>query len=510
VTLPRTQLDWGLRFAAWKSWLRHVHGIGWHVWDDTRWKPDDDGEAARAYTNMIKDAYAELAQIGDDGERKKAFTGLLAAERKSYAEGALWFAACQQSMALAASALDSGRMLLNCANGTLDLATMHLGAHNPAHNITKVTRGAWHPGTGETRWHKFVAEILPDVQIRDFMQRLMGSALPGRVRDHVLPILTGTGSNGKSTFIEAVMHALGDYALQADPSLLMASYHDAHPTGQAALQSRRLAVCMETAHGRKLDAPTAKQLTGGDTITARYMRKDFFSFTPSHTIIMITNHKPVVDGSDEALWRRLVVVPFEQTFSGDSAEPGLKEKLEADPDAVLSWMVEGWIAYTERGLDIPDGVRAATDAYKADSDAVGRFIDERFYMTQFGTVPSSQLFAEWQKWCTVNGEDSATQKAFSEELARRGYQKARTGRGYIWKGFTLLAADEPVDNSPELGKVKDPVDNLLTRDDLAERETVQGSAGFSGSPPRARVRSGHTEHPAQPCTPPPDTLGGWK
>ena len=461
MTLPRTQLDWGLRFAARKSWLKHVHGIGWHVWDDKRWRPDDDGEAPRAYAAMIKEAYAELGVITGDDERKKAFKDLLSAERKSYAEGTLWFAACQEDMALAASLLDSGRMLLNCANGTLHLDTMTLTAHNPADHITKVCRGRWLPDMGDTRWHKFVAEILPDAAIRDFLQRLMGSALPGRVREHVLPILTGTGSNGKSTFIESVMHALGDYALQADPGLLMASYHDAHPTGQAALQSRRVAVCMETAHGRKLDAPTAKQLTGGDTITARYMRKDFFSFEPSHTIFMVTNHKPVVDGSDEALWRRLVVIPFEQVFSGDQAETGLKEQLESEPDAVLSWMIEGWAAYCDKGLNIPNAVRAATDAYKADSDAVGRFCDERLYVTQFGTVQSSALFAEWQKWCAVNGEDAATQKAFSEELARRGFVKARTGRGYVWKGFTLLTSED--------------------------ENSVQGSAGFSGSPPRARV-----------------------
>jgi putative DNA primase/helicase len=442
VTLPRTQLDWALRYATWKSWLRYVHGIGWHVWDDKRWKADDDGEAGRVYANMIKDAYAELGQIADDTERKKAFKDLLGTERKTFAEGTLWFAGQREEMAVAASRLDHNRMLLNCANGTLDLETMQLRRHAYEDLITKVCRGAWQPDLAETRWAKFTAEILPDEQIRDFVQRLMGSALPGRIREHVLPIFTGTGSNGKSTFIEAISSALGDYALQADPTLLMASRHDAHPTGQAALQSRRLAVCMETAHGRRLDAPTAKQLTGGDTITARYMRKDFFSFVPSHTIIMITNHKPIVDSSDEALWRRLVVVPFEQTFSGDAIQPDLKDQLEAEPDAVLSWMIHGWIAYREKGLAIPDGVRIATEAYKADSDAVGRFIDECLYPTQFGTVPSARLFAEWQKWSLANGEEPVTQKAFSEELVRRGFEKKHTNRGKVWQGFTLLNSDD--------------------------------------------------------------------
>jgi putative DNA primase/helicase len=437
--IPRTQLDWGLRFAAWKSWLKYVHGIGWHVWDEQRWKHDDDGLALREYTLMVKDAWAELQQITDDADRKKAFLALLAAEKKSNAEGALAFAACQLEMAVAASRLDRNRMLLNCANGTLNLDTMILGAHRPEHNITKVCRGAWIPGIGETRWSKFVAEVLPDQAIREFVQRLMGSALTGRVRDHVLPIFTGSGGNGKSTFMESSQEALGDYAIQADPSLLMASRHDSHPTGQAALQSRRLAVCMETAQGRRLDAPTAKQLTGGDTITARYMRQDFFSFEPSHTIVLVTNHKPIVPGSDDALWRRLAVVPFEQKFGDQEADPDLKELLKSEPDAVLSWMIHGWIAYRERGLDIPAGVRAATDKYKTDSDALGRFLAEN--TMNHGTVKSSDLFATWSRWCSQEGEDAGTQTAFSNGLTDLGYDKDRTSTGMFWKGLGLSASE---------------------------------------------------------------------
>jgi putative DNA primase/helicase len=437
--IPRTQLDWGLRFASWKSWLKYVHGIGWHVWDEQRWKRDDDGLALREYTTMVKDAWAELAQVTDDADRKKAFQSLTAAEKKSNAEGALAFAACQLEMAVAASALDSNRMLLNVANGTLDLDTMRLGQHRPEHNITKVCRGAWRPDLDETRWSKFVAEILPDEQVRDFVQRLMGSALTGKVRDHILPILTGTGGNGKSTFTESVLDALGDYGLQADPRLLMASRHDSHPTGQAALQSRRLAVCMETAQGRRLDAPTAKQLTGGDTITARYMRQDFFSFEPSHTIVMVTNHKPVVPGSDDALWRRLAVVPFEQKFGELEADPDLKELLRSEPDAVLSWMIEGWQAYRDRGLDIPGRVRSATDAYKADSDALGRFLAEK--CMNHGTVKSSDLFAAWSRWCTEEGEDAGTQTAFSAGLTDLGYDKKATNTGKFWLGLGLTEGD---------------------------------------------------------------------
>jgi putative DNA primase/helicase len=438
--IPRTQLDWALRFASWKSWLKYVHGIGWHVWDEQRWKGDDDGLALREYTTMVKDAWAELGQIPDSDDRKKAFLALTAAERKSNADGALAFAAVQPEMAVAAARLDSNRMLLNCANGTLNLDTMQLGDHRPEHNISKVCKGAWVPDPGEMRWSKFVSEILPDLQVRDYVQRLMGSALSGRVREHILPIFTGSGGNGKSTFIESVLDALGDYAIQADPRLLMASSHDTHPTGQAALQSRRLAVCMETAEGRRLDAPTAKQLTGGDTITARYMRQDFFSFEPSHTIVLVTNHKPIVPGSDDALWRRLAVVPFDQKFADADADPDLKETLRSEPDAVLSWMIQGWIAYRERGLDMPAGVRTATDKYKTDSDAVGRFLAEK--TMNHGEVKSSELFAAWSRWCSQEGEEPGTQTAFSGTLTDLGYDKKATKTGKFWLSLGLVTGDD--------------------------------------------------------------------
>lgn len=443
--IPRTQIDWGAQIAEQVDYLRYVHGIGWHVWDDQRWKPDDDGEASRVYVRMVKESYAQLGSLGDEA-RKRVFRSLQQAERKSSEDGALHFASVHENMAVAAPRLDARRMLLNCANGTLDLDTMDLLPHNPAHMITKVCRGRWISSIGESRWSKFTAEIFPDAEVREFVQRLMGSTLPGRVRDHLLPIFTGTGANGKSTFIETVLWALGDYGMQADPRLMMASAHDAHPTGQAALQGRRLAVCMETAQGRKLDAATAKQLTGGDTITARYMRKDFFSFEPSHSLIMVTNHKPVVSGSDEALWRRLVVVPFEQKFT-DRADAGLKDQLQSEPDAVLSWMVQGWLAYRDQGLRPPATVQAATDTYKADSDAVGRFLTERTHPGVMGRVVSSVLFAAWQRWCQENGEEPGNQKAFSEELTHRGFEKRINGGRMVWHGFSLLS--EPDANGGE-------------------------------------------------------------
>jgi putative DNA primase/helicase len=445
--IPRTQLDWGLRFAAWKSWLRHVHGIGWHVWDDKRWRRDNDGEAGRAYANMIKDAYAELGQISDDDERKKAFRDLLAAEKKSYADGALWFAGNCPEMALAAEYLDSNRMLLNCANGTLNLETMELGNHHPENNITKVCRGAYRPGLSETRWSKFAAEILPDEQVRAFVQRLMGVALYGAVTEHVLAVLWGNGRNGKSTFIEAVMHALGDYALQADAKLLLSGASDRHSTERADLQGKRLAICMETARGRQVDAAMAKQLTGGDTVTARRMRRDNISFEPSHTVMLVTNHKPVVPGDDDALWKRIRLIPFTQRFLGQQADKGLLAALKADPDAVITWMAEGWQDYQRDGLAEPAAVLTATDSYREESDLARLFLAERCHIAT--TEPalsqpgekSSVIYHAWAAWCKHGGEEPGSNKEFTEMLIEHGLKKEKTRDGVRWLGVTLLTSD---------------------------------------------------------------------
>lgn len=423
---------------AYTDKLLHVHGLGWHRWDRTRWKLDDGAAAAkRAVLDVLRQALAE--SLTDKSLR----ADVARCETDSGINGVLGIAAALYEFAATVADIDADPYLLNCANGTLDLRTMQLRPHDPGDRITKVTRGAHQSSAGQA-WEQHLARVLPDAQVRDYLQRVVGSALLGRVAEHILPILTGTGANGKGTTYKALLWALGDYASTAEPDLFM-HREGAHPTGEMDLMGRRLIVVSESDEGRRLAEATMKRLTGGDTIRARRMRQDFIEFEPSHTALLITNHLPRVSGDDPAVWRRLRVIPFDVVIPEAERDGGLDERLQADADAVLSWAVAGWSDYQARGsLAEPDAVLGRTADYQRASDAVGRFVSEACLTSSpVLKATTSQLFTGWEAWRAADGAGQISLKAFGQALDRLGYpvtDKARDGR---WRaGIGVARADD--------------------------------------------------------------------
>ncbi len=239
-----------------------------------------------------------------------------------------------------------------------------------------------------------------------------------------------------------MLGALGDYAAPADPELLTARTFDAHPTGTADLFGLRLAVLHESDHGRRLAEGTVKRLTGGDRIKARRMREDFWSFDPSHTFLMLTNHKPVISGTDERIWRRIKLVPWDIVIPIGECDLGLDDRLALEQDAVLAWLISGYRDWHSRGLADPDPVTQATAAYQAESDVLARFIGERCLTGPRFHVRSSDLFAAWSRWCGAEGEEAGTQTAFSIALVNRGFDKRTTNIGKVWDGLGLEGDDD--------------------------------------------------------------------
>jgi putative DNA primase/helicase len=424
--------------AAYRERLLYVHGIGWHFWDGKRWAEDHRGIAKRAVLAVLRNALADSVndkRLRADVQRCESDAGI---------NGTLGVAAALEPFAATLADLDPDPYLLNVANGVLDLRTMELSEHHPQHRITKAATAAYDPAAPAGRWSAFLERILPDPAVRDYMQRLAGVALVGSVIEHVLPILVGVGGNGKGTFYTALLHALGDYALAAEPNLLM-HHESAHPTGEMDLRGKRFVVTSETQEGRRLNEATMKRLTGGDPIRARRMRQDFVQFDPSHTAVLVTNHLPLVSGDSKAVWDRLRVVPFNVTVRGTpDDDKQLSEKLRLDADAILSWAVAGWGDYQSRGgLDDPDAVRVATDEYQHDSDAVARFIaDECVISSPVLKATTSQLFEVWQKWRPQEGVPEMSRKAFGQALDSHGYpvtDRARDGR---WRGGIAVKAAE--------------------------------------------------------------------
>ena len=380
--------------------------------------------------------------ITDERDRAAAIRLTRRGETSAAVAGALTLASTEPGIVVTPDDLDADPFLLNCANGTLDLRTGELREHDPADLLTKITRAAYRSGADGQEFAGFLARVQPDAAMRDYLRRLIGQSLEGRVAEHIVAIFCGGGANGKTTFAGATAYALGDYSGPADPELLTARDYAAHPTGSADLFGLRLAILHETDRGRHLAEATVKRLTGGDRIKARRMREDFWSFDPSHTFVMLTNHRPIVGGTDEGIWRRIKLVPWEVEIPPGEQDPDLGDRLALEADAILTWAVSGYRDWREHGLADPDTVVAATGTYRAESDAIARFIDQRCLTGPHFTARSAELFAAWCKWCAAEGEEPGTQTAFSAELSKRGFGKFKDGYGRMrWKGLALAAED---------------------------------------------------------------------
>ncbi len=427
--------------------LRYVHGLGWHVWDACRWLMDEQRVDLAAAVETVKNALRELPNLEGE-ERDELFKDARKSESASGLEGMTKIASSLAPISTPSKGLDADPYLFNTPTGTVHLLTEEIRECSRGDLITKVA-GAGLDGADQEQgeqaaaeWEAFLERILPDPEVRAFVQRLFGYAMLGEVREHVMPIFTGTGANGKGTLRDAVAAAFGDYAVEVDPAILMESKHERHGAFKMRLRGARLAFCSETEKGRRFAEATMKRLVGGDPIEANLMHKNPIQFDPSHTLVMMTNHLPAVSGDDPAVWRRILVVPFDVVIPEEERDPKLPERLKKAAAAVLSWVYEGWMAYQDQGLNPPEVVRVRTQEYQAASDVLGRFIEERTITNPHATVRARELFTEWTAWCHASGEQSGTEKAFAESLANRGYVKKRTNSGQVYQGLMLAGKDD--------------------------------------------------------------------
>lgn len=422
--------------------LMFVYGIGWHEFDGHRWVEDIHGAAKRAVLEVLRAALGESLtdkELREDVRRCESAAGV---------SGVLDLAAALEEFAFTVGDLDADPHLLNCANGTLDLRTRQLRAHDPGDRLTKITTGAYHPGTTSSVWEGFLAEVLPDQAEREYLQRVIGQAVYGRVREHLFPVLIGTGANGKGTAYGAITAALGDYAKVINPELLMVRERGGVGGPEMmTLLGARLVIGSETEEGRKLDEATMKRLTGGDELTARKLYSPPVSWHPSHQLVYVTNALPTVKGNDPAVWRRIRVVPFDVVVPPERRDPALPETLALHADAVLSWVIAGHYDYEDNGgMREPASVVAATGDYQADSDAVARFVADECETNPNVYATTRELFGRWQAWAARNGVEKLSEKAFSSELNRLGFQGRRTRIGKVRDGLKPIPDQAELEN----------------------------------------------------------------
>jgi putative DNA primase/helicase len=284
-------------------------------------------------------------------------------------------------------------------------------------------------------WREFLEVVTGgDAALIDYLQRMCGYCLTGSTREQVLFFLYGPGGNGKSTFVNTIAGVMGDYAKTAAIDTFSTSSNDRHPTDLANLQGARLVTATETAEGRRWDETRIKTLTGGDRISARFMRQDFFTYLPAFKLVVSGNHKPELKGVDEAWRRRMQIIPFTVRIPPGKRIRGYDEKLRAEWPAILMWMIEGARLWARDGLNPPPAVTEATAEYLDSEDVLGGWLEECTTLEEDAFTSRQQLFVSWAAFCKRVGEVPGTRKTFAAALNRREglKQSKREGlRGYL-------------------------------------------------------------------------------
>ncbi len=402
-------------------------------------------------------------------------------------------AAALPGMSVRPADLDRDPWLLNCPNGTLDLRQGELREHRREDLITKVTRASFDPNAKCPLWESFLDRVQPDKDVQTFLARLAGYSLTGDVGEHVLPIHHGRGRNGKGVFTNTKLHVLGDYGQAIPTDLLMQKRGETHPTEKTVLFGIRFAAASESEEGRSMNVALVKAFTGGDPISARRMREDFWVFQPTHKIELSTNHRPIIRETADAIWERVHLVPWAVQIPKIERDKKLEMKLKAEASGILTWMVRHCVDWQRDGLAVPDSVRAATASYREAEDLFAIFLTERAVLDAKAEAGATALQEAYKAWAEERNEKELSHKALSSKLEERGFAKGRdskTGRT-VWSGLRLHDGSTPAqpgDQRQYQGVTGDDLEDLFER---AGEEVPEGSEGSEG-------RSGITAHEAPP------------
>lgn len=422
--------------------IRYCHPFArWLVWDGGRWQQDDLGEVERRQKEVLDALLFDAVRETEGKERSGRMKHLLRSQSAPRIRAAIDLARSEPGIAILPDHLDRDDWLFNVANGTIDLRTGDFRDHRRGDLISKSSPVRYDPDAVAPLWHRTLETVLPDADVRRYLQRLIGYALTGTTGEQILAMLYGGGANGKTTITEQFRLLLGDYAMQAPAETFIERRGDSIPNDVARLRGARLVLATELAEGRRLNEVLVKRLTGGDTITARFMRAEWFEFQPKFTPILVTNHRPEVRGTDEAIWRRIRLIPFMVTIPADERDPDLPGRLRSELSGILNWALEGCAAWQRDGLGLPDAVAAATTSYRSDSDAVGRFLDERCSLSPEAMTAAAELHAAYKQWAEANGEPELKPKTFGVRLSERGLQAHRTNSARWWIGVELHERD---------------------------------------------------------------------
>jgi putative DNA primase/helicase len=405
-----------IRFVPeWRTWL---------VWNEYRWVIDTDGAVMRLAKDTVEALYPDALQSASNGDRDALLKHAIRSQAEARLRAMVSLAESETAVVVAAHKLDANPWLVGVRNGVIDLMTGQFRAARRQDLITKCLHVEFDPQARCPQWLKFLDTVTGrDRSLRSYIQRVVGYALSGSVREEAMFVLYGTGSNGKSTFRETLHALCGDYALAADASLLTERKKAGGATEEIArLKGRRFVAVNETAENDQLNESRVKFITSQDMITARNLYGHFFDFFPTHKTFLTTNHKPIVRGTDEGIWRRVQLIPFTVTIAKKAVEKDFRERrLMPELPGIVNWALLGLAAYRKHGLNPPQKVLASTESYRQDMDVVGQWIDERCEQNPNASVPTSVAYGDYSLW--------AEEEVGWAREARRRPQRCLRSRG---------------------------------------------------------------------------------
>lgn len=444
--------------------VRYVHAWNkWLVWDDMRWRVDDTDEVEIKAICVVKHLLNQAAACEDPDQRKPLARHARACE--SLSKRRAFLVSAQPYCAVTPDQLDQKPWLLNTLSGTVDLRTGTMRPHDQADMLTKLAPVTYEPDATCPAWLAFQASICGgDQALITFKQKAFGYGLTGDVSEQVFFMHYGTGSNGKSTELNLIRDVMGpDYSQHTGTETLLVKRGGGVPNDIAKLKGARFVTAIEAEAGRHMAEALVKQLTGGDTLTARFLYGEFFEFKPTHKIYLAANHKPEIRGTDHAMWRRIRLVPYLVTIPDDEQDKQLPDKLLAEAPGILAWMVQGCLDWQAHGLKPPQAVVEATESYRNEMDALGEFIADRCVLFPGAQGSCKELYDAYSEWAGENGEkDVISKKMFTLRLLERGgIQRQRVGpsrtRGYQGIGLKGSAVQpdvfEEADSEPDTDSI---------------------------------------------------------
>jgi putative DNA primase/helicase len=416
----------------------------WLAWDGRRWAVDASGAVERMAKETIAEMYREAATLPDD-QRKALAAWALKSESEGRLNAMIALAASEPGIPVLPDDLDADPWLRNVTNGTIDLRSGMLAEHDSSRLTTKLAPVDYDLEAGCGLWLAFLNRVMGGrADLVRFQQRKLGYALTGDTSERCIFIEYGSGRNGKTVCAETVAAVMGDYARRAPIELLLAKRQEGGiPNDLAALKGARFVQCAESEEGRRLAEATVKALTGGDTITARFMRGEWFEFPATFKLTLATNHKPVIRGTDPAIWDRIRLTPWTVRIPEEEQDKHLTERLREEYPGILAWLVQGCLDWQwDGGLGVPTEVKTATADYQREMDLVGDFLEERCTAEPARSVSRAQLYQTYSAWCEAAGERPVGTRGFAERLRERGFQEGRSkAEGRLWSGLGLNVGD---------------------------------------------------------------------